>query len=76
MSEAGRKLRGVTGERAIRAFQKMGYRVVRSRGSHVVLEHAQRRALVIPRHGTLRAGLLLARVKDAGLTAEQFADLL
>jgi predicted RNA binding protein YcfA (HicA-like mRNA interferase family) len=49
---------------------------MRTRGSHVILEHPERRVLVIPRHGTLKAGLLLARVKDAGLTTEEFADLL
>jgi len=76
LSDAGRKLRGISGERAIRAFQRIGYSVARSRGSHVVLEHPERKALVIPRHGSLRPGLLLARVKDAGLTPEEFADLL
>jgi predicted RNA binding protein YcfA (HicA-like mRNA interferase family) len=49
---------------------------VRTRGSHAILEHTERKAIVIPRHGTLAVGLLLARVKDAGLTPEEFADLL
>ena len=76
MPNAGRRLRGVQGERAIRAFERIGYRIARTRGSHVILEHPERKALVIPRHGALRPGLLLARVKDAGLTPEEFADLL
>jgi len=76
MPDAGRKLRGISGDRAIHAFQRVGYRIARSRGSHVILEHPERKALVVPRHGTLRPGLLLARVKDAGLTPEEFADLL
>ncbi len=76
MPNGGRRLRGVRGDCAIRAFERIGYRIVRTRGSHVILEHPERKVLVIPRHGTLRPGLLLARVKDAALTPEEFADLL
>ena len=72
----GRRLRDVSGDQAIRAFERLGYRVVRVRGSHVILEHASRRAIVIPRHRRLRLGMLLARVKDAGLTVEEFEELL
>ncbi|MDE3095149.1 MAG: type II toxin-antitoxin system HicA family toxin [Chloroflexota bacterium] len=50
--------------------------MARTRGSHVILEHPDRKPLVIPRHGAVKPGLLLARVKDAGLTPEAFAELL
>ena len=42
----------------------------------MILEHAEKKTLVIPRHGDVKPGLLLARVKDAGLTPEEFTDLL
>jgi len=72
----GRKLRDISGDQAIRAFQRAGYRVVRTRGSHVILEHGDRRPLVIPRHRRLRTGMIMARIKDAGLTVEEFGELL
>ena len=72
----GRRLRDVSGDRAIRAFERAGYRVVRTRGSHVVLEHDERRPLVIPRHRRLRTGMIMARIKDSGLTVEEFEELL
>jgi predicted RNA binding protein YcfA (HicA-like mRNA interferase family) len=49
----GKRLRDVSGERAIRAFERAGYRVARTKGSHVILEHDERRPLVIPRHRRL-----------------------
>ncbi|MFQ5814153.1 MAG: type II toxin-antitoxin system HicA family toxin [Anaerolineae bacterium] len=72
----GRRLRDVSGDQAVRAFERLGYRVVRVRGSHVILEHPTRRAIVIPRHRRLRPGTLLGRIKDAGLTIEEFEELL
>jgi predicted RNA binding protein YcfA (HicA-like mRNA interferase family) len=72
----GRKLRDISGDQAIRAFQRAGYRVVRTRGSHVILEHDLRKPLVIPRHRRLRTGMIMARIKDAGLTVEEFEELL
>ncbi|HKZ50191.1 MAG TPA: type II toxin-antitoxin system HicA family toxin [Dehalococcoidia bacterium] len=62
----GRRLRDVSADRAIGAFE-LGYRVARTRGSHVILEHPSRKALVIPRHHWLRPGILLARIKGGGV---------
>jgi len=72
----GRRLRDVSGDQAIRAFERLGYRIARVKGSHVIMEHPERRAIVIPRHRRLRPGTLLGRIKDAGLTVEEFENLL
>jgi predicted RNA binding protein YcfA (HicA-like mRNA interferase family) len=66
----------VPAARAIRAFQRAGHAVARTSGSHVILEHEHRKTIVIPRYGVVKSGLLLARVKDAGLTPDEFAALL
>jgi len=45
------KLPVVSGQEAIRAFQRLGYEVVRQRGSHIRLRHrtdAARQPLTIP----------------------------
>jgi len=60
----------------IRAFEKLGYIVARTRGSHVLLHHPTRKAVVIPRHDPVKQGLLLGKIKDAGLTPEEFRKLL
>jgi len=72
----GRRLRDVSGDRAIRAFERIGYSIARTRGSHVILEHPTRKPLVIPRHRKLRTGMLIARIKDAGLTIDEFGKAL
>ena len=76
MSDGGRKLRGLSGERVVRAFERAGYGVSRVRGSHYVLTHPERPAISIPRHREVKVGLLMAKIKAAGLTVEEFEELL
>jgi len=76
LSDRGRKLRGLSGERVVRAFERVGYKVGRVRGSHYVLTHPERAALSIPRHRELKIGLLMSKIKAAGLTVEEFEHLL
>ena len=69
----------VTGEEAVRAFCKDGYVVVRTSGSHKYLRNPQKPiAISIPVHAgrTLGVGLLSSKIKDAGLTVEEFRRLL
>jgi predicted RNA binding protein YcfA (HicA-like mRNA interferase family) len=46
------------------------------RGSHYVLTHPERPAISIPRHREVKVGLLMAKIKAAGLTVEEFEELL
>ena len=66
-----------SGAHAIRAFERAGWRKDRQRGSHVTLtrEHSSV-VLTVPLHDTLGRGLLRALVRKAGLTVDEFADLL
>jgi predicted RNA binding protein YcfA (HicA-like mRNA interferase family) len=65
-----------SGQDAVRAFQKVGYAVDHQTGSHIVLRHAQMRRLTVPNHQELARGTLRALIREAGLTKEEFADLL
>ncbi len=58
----------------MRALQKAGFVIVRQ-GKHVVMSNGTR-ILTIPRHDPVDAFTLGGIVRDAGLTAEQFRDLL
>ncbi|TMJ77018.1 MAG: addiction module toxin, HicA family [Alphaproteobacteria bacterium] len=64
----------------IRALERAGFVVVRSAGSHHRLVHSAdaRRATTVPVHKgrDLPRPMLRAIIKQAGLTAEEFVDLL
>ena len=68
------RLPGVSQKDAVRVFQKRGYRVVRESG-HLIMSNVERR-LVIPRHDPINAITMGAIARDAGLTPQQFRDLL
>jgi len=67
---------GISGRKAIAAFCRAGYEVARQRGSHVVLKRRGWPNLVIPTHRSLAPFLLRAQIRRAGLTEEEFEDLL
>lgn len=65
-----------SGADAVRAFQAIGYAVDHQTGSHLILRHPSGRRLTVPNHRELAKGTLRALIRDAGLTKEQFAELL
>ncbi|HEX7956893.1 MAG TPA: type II toxin-antitoxin system HicA family toxin [Pyrinomonadaceae bacterium] len=68
------KIPGVNHLDAVRALEKVGFRVVRQ-GKHVVMSDGVR-ILTIPRHNPVNAFTMGGIVRDAGLTAEEFKKLL
>ncbi len=73
------KLPNISGDESIRALTKLGYEVVRQKGSHIRLRHKNdpsRKPLTIPRHKELKPGLLRKIIKDANLTVDAFIELI
>jgi predicted RNA binding protein YcfA (HicA-like mRNA interferase family) len=68
------KIPGVSHLDAVRALEKAGFSVVRQ-GKHIVMSNGAR-ILTIPRHNPVNAFTLGGIVRDAGLTVEQFRELL
>ena len=67
----------VSGDEAIKAFQRGGWVVRRQVGSHVTLEkEGEVATLSVPRHRELDRGLLRRLIRDAGLSVDEFVDLL
>ena len=69
------KLPIVSGQEAVRAFQRLGFAVDRQRGSHVVLKKqtpSGEVGCVIPMHREVAAGTLRSALKMAGVSAEEF----
>ena len=61
----------VSGNDAIKIFEKLGFKTVRQRGSHVVLRK-DNKGCVIPVHKELAIGTLRSAIKQAGITLEEF----
>jgi predicted RNA binding protein YcfA (HicA-like mRNA interferase family) len=64
----------VSAERAVRAFSKVGFKIV-TRGKHIGMSDGTHR-ITIPDHKRLNPYTLKSIVKDAGLTDEEFKELL
>ena len=65
---------GVNHLRAVRAFEKAGFQIVRQ-GKHIVMSNGERQ-ITIPRHNPIKAFTLGGIVRDAGLTEAEFRKLL
>jgi predicted RNA binding protein YcfA (HicA-like mRNA interferase family) len=68
----------VTGDSLIAALERVGFRVLRVKGSHHFLRHEDGRSTVVPVHSgeTIGPGLLHRILRDCQLTADQLSDLL
>lgn len=65
---------GVNHLRAVKALEKAGFRVARQ-GRHIVMTDGAR-ILTIPRHNPVNAITMGNIIRDAGLSPEEFAELL
>jgi predicted RNA binding protein YcfA (HicA-like mRNA interferase family) len=63
------KLPVVSGAEAVRAFERLGFSVVRQRGSHIILRRGAS-GCVVPNHRELKTGTLAGILKQAGVSAE------
>ena len=73
------KLPVISGKEALRALERAGFVVVRQRGSHVRVKKVTSEHVIkitIPIHETLDRGTLKGIIRNAGLTVEEFVDLL
>ncbi|MDO9535586.1 MAG: type II toxin-antitoxin system HicA family toxin [Bacillota bacterium] len=72
------KIPVVSGMDCIKAVEKIGYVVVRQKGSHIRLKEKNGKLppVTVPDHKELRPGLLKKILNDAGLTVEDFIRLL
>jgi predicted RNA binding protein YcfA (HicA-like mRNA interferase family) len=68
------KIPGVSHLDAVRALEKTGFRIVRQ-GKHIVMSNGQR-IVTIPRHNPVNAFTMGGIARDAGLSVEQFRELL
>ncbi len=67
------RLPRLKGKELVRALSRLGFSVVRTRGSHVFLKHADGRVTTVPVHSgeVIGPGLLRAILRDIEMTAEE-----
>ncbi|MHA1882498.1 MAG: type II toxin-antitoxin system HicA family toxin [Candidatus Thorarchaeota archaeon] len=72
------KLRPVKGEKVIKALNRLGFRTVRQKGSHVILKHSDGRIIVVPIHKgeKLGRGILNAIIREVGIDKDRFLKVL
>jgi len=68
------KLAGIQHQRAVKAFEKAGFRVIRE-GKHISMVKDDR-IIIIPRNNPINAFTMAGIIKDSGLTIEEFNKLL
>ena len=68
------KIPGIRHQDAIRAFEKLGYRIIRQ-GGHIVMSNGETR-LIIPRANPIDPYTMGGIARDAGLTPDEFRRLI
>ena len=73
------KLPRLSGREVIKIISKQGFEIVRQKGSHIILikkSEAEKRAVVVPNHKEIDKGTLLEIIRQAGLTRNEFLELI
>jgi predicted RNA binding protein YcfA (HicA-like mRNA interferase family) len=71
------RLSNISGKEAVKAFSKAGWTSVGQVGSHLVMVKPGLRVnLSVPQHKELSVGTLRALIRNAGLTVDEFLELL
>ena len=69
------KLPVVSGAEVVRALERLGFVIVRQRGSHLVMRRGSA-GCVVPNHRVLKVGTLVGVLKQAGVSIEAFLEAL
>lgn len=67
------KLPRISGKECVAALTRMGFVLVRQRGSHLVLRRGSD-GCVVPNHKEIRTGTLSGILKQANVSVEEFIE--
>ena len=71
------KLPRISGRKCIKTLERMGFQVLRQRGSHIILRRDFPFAeVVVPDHKELDRGTLRSIIRQAGLSVDEFVNWL
>ena len=69
----------ISSSECIKVLQKLGYEVRRQKGSHIIMKRDDpkpARSIPVPNHKTLKTGTLRTIIRQAGLSVDEFNELL
>lgn len=66
----------VSGEEVCRALERASFGRKSQKGSHVKMRHPDGRTVIVPLHGEIAIGTLRSILRQAGLSVEDFLELL
>jgi predicted RNA binding protein YcfA (HicA-like mRNA interferase family) len=71
------KISPISAEKLIKVLEKEGFKVIRQKGSHIIMINANRNRIVIPMHSgkDIKPGLVRAILKEAGVSREKFQKI-
>ena len=69
------KLNSVSARECVRALERAGFVLKRQNGSHIIMGKPGKR-VVVPNHKQLKIGTLRNILDQAGLTPDEFIELL
>jgi predicted RNA binding protein YcfA (HicA-like mRNA interferase family) len=70
------KLPVVSGKQTINALEYIGFVQSSQRGSHVKMRHQSGKIVIVPMHDELAIGTLKSILRQAGIDADDFQQLL
>ncbi|MFZ1494526.1 MAG: type II toxin-antitoxin system HicA family toxin [Candidatus Competibacter denitrificans] len=68
-------LPSVSGSEAVRALQRLGFVIVRQRGSHIVVRKGSQ-GCVVPNHHQIKIGTLAGLLKQGVVSIDDFINAL
>jgi predicted RNA binding protein YcfA (HicA-like mRNA interferase family) len=66
-------------QQVIKALNKLGFKAVRQKGSHIILKgsyNSINRTVVVPKHKEIAIGTVRAIISQAGIPVEDFVHLI
>jgi predicted RNA binding protein YcfA (HicA-like mRNA interferase family) len=72
------KIQPINPNKLVKILEKEGFKVIRQKGSHIIMINKERTRIVIPMHPgkDLKPGLTRAILREAGISRERFSELL
>jgi predicted RNA binding protein YcfA (HicA-like mRNA interferase family) len=71
------RLPNISGKKAVKAFKKAGWIISRQKSSHIIMTKSDSIVILsVPLHDELDRGTLRGLIGLAGLTVEEFLELL
>lgn len=67
-------LPSLSGKQVVRVFKRVGWRIARQKGSHIIMtKEGEMATLSVPDHKEIAKGTLRTLVRSAGLTVDEFS---